>query len=104
MNALGVTAEERSPFCRSFSSPTESRDEFIAYLPNTFSFDDIGGNASADVGSGEADDGPVASPATIVLERVKNFASDMMSDRAKGEEDSNNNDVEVVDMDAGFGQ
>ena len=34
--SVGVTPEELSPFCRTFSSLEELRDECIAYLPRTF--------------------------------------------------------------------
>ena len=38
-DASGVMVDERYLFCRRFSSPTDLRDEFIKYLPQTFSFD-----------------------------------------------------------------
>ena len=64
---VGVTPKERSPFCRKFSSPTDLRDEFIAYLPRTFSFDDATGTADAGNTDEEAGDAPAASPEAIVL-------------------------------------
>ena len=44
-NTVGVTSEEQSPLCLILLSPTNLRDEFIEYLPRTFSFGDDSGTA-----------------------------------------------------------
>ena len=73
-NTVGVTAEKQSPFRHIFSSPTDLRDGFIAYLPRTFSFGDASGTAEPSNTNDEACDAPSASPEAIVLEQVRMFA------------------------------
>ena len=53
---LGVSNNEISPFCRSFSSRTDLRDELIRYLPSTFTYDDVQGNAVNPPGTMQDDD------------------------------------------------
>ena len=64
-NTAGVTAEEKSPFCRIFSSSTDLRDEFIAYIPRTFSFGDASGTTERSNKKNEACDALAASPEAI---------------------------------------
>ena len=45
-DTVGATVDERSPFCRSFSSPDDLKDEFICYLPRTFKYHNVMGNGS----------------------------------------------------------
>ena len=67
-NTVWVTAEEQSPFCFILSSPTNLRDEFIAYLPRTFYFGDASGTFEPRNTNYEACDAPTASPEAILLE------------------------------------
>ena len=73
-NTFGVTAEEQSPFCRIFSSPTDLQEEFIAYLPITFYFGDASGTAEPSNTKYEACDAPTTSPEAIVLEQFRMFS------------------------------
>ena len=95
-NNFGVTAQEQSPFCPIFSSPTDLRDEFIAYLPRKVSFGDASGNAEPSNINDEARDAPATSPETIVLEQVRIFAEKILRDDAKSDEDSDGENIEVV--------
>ena len=67
-NTVGVKAEEQSPFCCIFLSPTDLRDEFIAYPPRTFSFGDASGTTEPSNTNDEACDAPSASPEAVVRE------------------------------------
>eukprot|EP00957_Ditylum_brightwellii_P085391 6496584-Ditylum_brightwellii.AAC.1 len=47
-HVLGVATDEISLFCHLFSSLNDLRDEFMHYLPNTFTYNDVPGNAVDD--------------------------------------------------------
>ena len=66
------------------------RNEFIAFLPRTFSFDGASGTGSADDEINH-DDLPDSTPEEIVLEQVRVFARSMLG------EDGAENEVEVDD-------
>ena len=70
-NTVGVTAEDQSPSCFIFLSPTNLWDKFIAYLPRTFFFGDASGTAELSNTNDEACDAPATSPEAIVLELVR---------------------------------
>ena len=72
------------------------REEFIAYLPKTFSFGETNGTADAyntDAGSCDA---PTASPEAILFERVKSFSNKMQTNGETDDEDNYDDDVEDV--------
>ena len=92
-NTVGVTAKEQSPFCRIFSSPTQLGDEFIMYLPRTFSFGDASGTAEPSNINYEVLDDPTASSEAIVLERVKMFVEKILRDDANRNEDSDGDGI-----------
>ena len=71
--AVEVTSEDQSPFCRIFYSCTDLQEEFISYLPRTFSFGDSSVTAEPSNTSDESCGAPAASPESIVLERVRIF-------------------------------
>jgi len=96
-DVLGAAKDEMSPFCRSFTSLDDLRDEFIRYLPNTFTYDaKVPGNAAdenvpqeedEDGNSGEGDDANRV--VNVVADRIRRFAEEM-----RGQQD-----VVVVDDD-----
>eukprot|EP00957_Ditylum_brightwellii_P118154 9011043-Ditylum_brightwellii.AAC.1 len=43
-DTVGATAHERSPFCHSFSSLVDLRDDFIHYIPCTVNYEDVRGS------------------------------------------------------------
>ena len=45
LDTIGVPSDELSPFCRSFQSLADLRDEYIRYLPNTFEYGGIRGGS-----------------------------------------------------------
>ena len=95
-NNFGVTAEEQSPSWRIFSSLTDLRDKFIAYLPIKFSFGDASGTYEPSNTHDEACDAPSASPEDIVLEQVMMFADEILRDDTNGDKYSDGDDIEVV--------
>ena len=72
------------------------RDEFIGYLPITFSFCDASGTAEPTNTNYEAFDAPTASPEAIVLEQVRIFSDEMLRYDAYIDEYSDGDDIEVV--------
>eukprot|EP00957_Ditylum_brightwellii_P013846 1043208-Ditylum_brightwellii.AAC.1 len=50
---IGATGDKISPFCCSFSSPDDLRNEFIQYLPRTFVYNDVQGNGTEQASSGD---------------------------------------------------
>ena len=93
---VGVTSEERSPFCLTFSNQTDLREEFIAYLPKQFSFGKTNGNADAYNTDAGACDAPIALPEAIVFGRVKSFANEMQTNGERDDEDNDDYNVEDV--------
>ena len=100
LRTLGVTNDDdRSPFCRSFVSLKDLRDEFIHYLPRTFDFDNVrgtndGGDIDNDNNDGE--DYPSASPADLMRQRVVQFQREFLSaskDGASVAESDDNDDL-----------
>lgn len=95
LSTVGVSPNDLTPFCRDFKSPTDLRDEFIRFLPSTFSYDEFAGAATAEedksdedsVESGVDDD---AVREASVVERIGLFAREM------SEEDSSVDEVVVV--------
>ena len=84
LSMLGVSSHERSPFCRSFDSIVELRDEYIGYCPSTFTYDNVQGTAN-DEASG-ADEGPDESGGDggVILERVKQFVQEFNDNALEG--------------------
>ena len=72
------------------------RDEFIAYLPRTFSFGYASGTAETSITNYEACDAPASSTEAIVFELVRMFAEEILIDEANSAEDSYGEDIEVV--------
>ena len=78
LQTLGVQESEMSPFCRTFGSLTDLRDEYVKYQAKTFMF-----RGKCGIGpTGEDEDTGVVvqtlPPESIVLERVKTFANEML--------------------------
>ena len=88
-DTVGATADERSPFCRNFSSPGDLRDEFIRYLPRTSQYNDVMGNGIKEA-TVEPDD---TANAPSMVDRIRRFASEMAADGEDEEEDDDNDDV-----------
>ena len=99
LGAVGVPNEEMSPFCRSFTSLEDLRDEYIRYLPRTFKYEDVQGASALDNDGNDDDDDDDDDDVSDKDEsvdsmglRVKLFAEAM---REKGECD----DDDVVEVD-----
>ena len=78
LQTLGVPQSEKSPFCRAFSSLADLRNECAKYQARTFVFR---GDCGVGPTDGNEDRGVVvqeSSPESIVLERVKTFAKEML--------------------------
>ena len=90
---VGAPKDEVSPFCRSFSSLADLRDEFIHYLPHTFKYDNVGGNSSEQ--ASEDDTGGTGTPTQeLVAARIERFARETSEkdDNEVGEMDTLNDD------------
>ena len=92
-DTVGATADERSPFCRSFSSPQDLRDVLIEYLPRSFTFDNATGNGvEATVDASELDDSTNTSQEAMV-DRIRRFATEMSradeNEKDDGEDEDN---------------
>eukprot|EP00957_Ditylum_brightwellii_P056649 4293859-Ditylum_brightwellii.AAC.1 len=87
-HVLGIATDEISSFCHLFSSLTDMRDEFIHYLPNTLTYNDVPGNAvdedaqdkdengnSGEGDNGDSDDGDDTTQ--LVVEHIHRFAQEM---------------------------
>ena len=71
-------------------------DEFIAYLPRTFSFDDASDTDETSNKNDEACDAPAASPEAILIERVRMFEDEILRDDDNSDEYSDCDNIEVV--------
>ena len=63
---IGVEEADMSPFCRSFSSLKDLRDEFIKYSPSTFSYDRANGAGEDDVAEQDGTPGDCANDDAII--------------------------------------
>ena len=88
---LDVPMDERSPFCRTFTSLTDLRDQFIHYLPNTFTYNDVLGNAADEQTKEEEEDdgdsGDGDDSTQLVVDQIHRFAEDMRGDNVVVVED-----------------
>jgi len=100
LGAVGVANDEMSPFCCSFTSLDDLRDEYICYLPSTFQYKDVQGSASAnedndgeDGGNhdGDHDDGN-SNTHRLVGERIKLLAAAL-----SGRKDNEGDDIVDID-------
>ena len=94
LKTLGVPESEISPFCRTFGSLAELRDEYVKYQAKTFVFEGKRGVGATgeeeDTGSGVQD-----SPSeSIVLERVETFAREMLGRDESSDEKNSDTDGE----------
>ena len=88
---VGVTEDDKSPFCHSFSSLNDLMDELINYLPHTFKYNDMQGNGSDQTSDNMNETGNVNTPTQeLLVERIKRFANDMA--RGNDKEDDNGDD------------
>ena len=98
LETLGVLEAEKSSFCRIFGSLAELKDEYVGYQPKTFVFKGARGTGTTggeeDTGGGATD----ASPESIVSERVKSFARNML----KPDEKSDNEDKDTANEKRGI--
>ena len=92
-NTIGVTVEEKSPFCCIFLYPTDFQGKFIAYITKTYSFGDASGTAEPSNKNDEACDAPYATTEEIVLEQVRMFADKFLRDKANSDEYSDGDDI-----------
>ena len=94
LQTLGVPESEKSPFCRAFGSLEELRDEYVKYQAKTFVF--RGKCGVGETGKNE-DTGSVVQdspPESIVLERVKRFANEMLGRDEESNEENSDTDSE----------
>lgn len=85
---VGAQQDEVSPFCRSFSSLADLRDEFVRYLPRTFNYDNVGGDGIEQPNEDETG-GTAGTPIEeLVAARIERFAREM----------SEKDDDEVVEI------
>ena len=91
-DTVGATVDERSPFCRSFSSPADLRNEFIHYLPRTFQYNNVMGDGVEEP-TVEPEDTNTPSK-DIMVDRIRQFASEM----TKAEEEDNEGDDDNEDV------
>ena len=91
-DTVGATVDERSPFCRSFSSPADLRNEFMRYLPRTFQYKDVMGDGVEEP-TVEPEDTNTPSK-DIMVDRIRRFASEMN----KAEEEDNEGDDDNEDV------
>jgi len=83
--AVGVSTDEMSPFCRTFSSLVDLRDEFIHYLPRTFVYQNVQGHSAVEESEsgGDDDDGDNSDDDKVtqrIVERIKLFTAGMAND------------------------
>ena len=93
-DTVGATVDERSPFCRSFSSPQDLRDVLIEYLPRSFTFDNATGNGvEATVDASELDDSNNMPSQEAMIDRIRQFTNEMSradeNEKDDGEDDDN---------------
>ena len=86
LKVVGVTNAEMSPFCRTFLSLEDLRDEFIRYLPRTFVYQNIRGgsaaaeNESSDSNDDDGKDNEDKKATEHMVERIKMFADSIMAE------------------------
>lgn len=108
-DTVGAPKDERSPFCRKFSSLTDLRDELIQYLPRTFKYGAASGGSNNDgsdndaVLSDEASDGMESDGGAVapgskeaMLDRIRRFASEMAEDTEKEDAPDEDDEEEEV--------
>jgi len=83
--SVGVSTDEMSPFCRTFSSLVDLRDEFIHYLPRTFVYQNVQGHCAVEESEsgGDDDDGDNPDDDKVtqrIVERIKLFTAGMAND------------------------
>ena len=88
---IGVMTGECSPFCQSFYSPEDLGQEFIRYLPRTFTYENSAGNGvdDADIGNGITVDNHENTSMHLqeaIASRIKRFANEMAEDDEKQED------------------
>lgn len=95
---LGVLNNEISPFCRSFSSRIDLRDELIRYLPRTFTYEDVQGNADDPAGAMQDDDNDEGKDdfAELIEDRIKRFGEEMTKANDSGKKGKDDNDIIVL--------
>ena len=110
LDTIGVSSDELSPFCRSFQSLADLRNEYIRYLPHTFAYDGIRGGSvvedeqdggghddSGGHDSGSDDDGNNGEMNRLVIDRIERLAAALA-----GGDDGNKSDDdgdEVIEID-----
>ena len=110
LTTLGVAANERSPFCRDFSSLIDLRDEFIRYCPLTFKYAGVRGTGSVWVPAAKNDknetgeeseknEGPDQSADASMLDRLERFTSDFNRIAEEADADDDVDEVMVVNSD-----
>ena len=110
LTTLGVAANERSPFCRDFSSLIDLRDEFIKFCPQTFEYDGVKGTGSVWASAAKSGDndtgaesgnteGPNRSNDAIMLDRLEHFTSEFNRIAKEADADDDVDEVIVVDSD-----
>jgi len=74
LKLFGVTDENKSPFCREFTSGDDLMEEYIAYCPRTFSYNGVSGASDVD---DEVEVVEVRDTTQDVAARIKRFATDL---------------------------
>eukprot|EP00957_Ditylum_brightwellii_P111628 8514571-Ditylum_brightwellii.AAC.1 len=75
---IGATGDEILPFCCSFSSPDDLRNEFIWYLAHTYVYNDVQGNSTEQASGGDDETEDAGAPTQeVLLDRIKSVAEEM---------------------------
>ena len=75
---FGVTEDEKSPFCHSFSYLDNLKDKLIAYLLRTFQYNGIQVNGSEKTNNDKYETGDADTPnQDLLVNRINRFAHDM---------------------------